>query len=425
MSAGREIRRLRNELGLTQVELGAPLFTHAYVSSIESGRRKPSRRALEHFAARFGVDVDDLAAGRPPGLEADLTLRSHEARLQASSGSPAEASTRFRELIAEARRYGLANVEAKGIEGLALCLERVGDPEKAAEEYERAEEVASAIGPRAVVDPLVGRSRCIAMMGDGRYAIYLLETHLQRLREAGVGDPDSLVRLHSALVSPYFDAGLYKLAVGSADLVMSLRSKIGDPFRAATMFVNVARVLHYQRRHSEALEMLRRAEQLFQKAEYELEEGMAHLAHAFVLSDEDRYEEALRELDEAERALQPATAPTDAARVFTEKGRILRRLQREEEAAEVLHQAIPLLEARDALELAMAHRELALCYVESDAEEAEKHLRSAIEHYERTEDQVQLAVTYRYLGDLYAASGRRAASAEIYRTGLQVLRERS
>jgi tetratricopeptide (TPR) repeat protein len=425
MSVGTEIKRLRNSLGLTQAELGAPLFSHAYVSSIESGRRKPSGRALAHFATRLGVGAEDLAAGRPPGIEADLALRLHAARLRASADPPATVRAEFKALATEARRYELLHLEAKATEGVALCLERAGDPNAAIEHYERAEELAATLGPRAVVDPLVGRSRCLAMLGDGRFAIYLLETHLQRLRDDGVADPDSIVRMHSALVSPYFDTGLYKLAAESADLVTSLRSTVTDPFGAATMFVNVARVLHYQGRHSEALDMLRRAEQLFRDADYERETGLAHLAHAFVLSDEDRFDEALAQLAAAQDCLEPSDDPTEIARILAEKGRILRRLERKAEAADVLRRAIPLLQLRDALELALAHRELALCYVDDDHDVAEKHLHAAIENYERAEDHVQLAVTYRYLGDLYAASDRRAAAGETYRTGLLALRERS
>jgi tetratricopeptide (TPR) repeat protein len=425
MDVGSEIRRLRTERGLTQSELGSPLFTHAYVSSIESGRRPASRRALEHFAARLQVDPDDLAAGRPPGVEVELVLRLQDARLRASSESPGEASKDFEILEEEARRYGLVHLEAKAIEGRALCIERAGDPDAAAEEFERAEAVAATIGPRAVADPLVGRSRCLHTIGDIRYAIYILETHLERLRESGEADPDSLVRLHSALIGPYFETGLYKLAAESADLVMSLRSRVKDPYRAAVMFVNVARVLHYQNRDDEALEMLRRAEQLFIEAEYEREAGIAHLAHAFVLSDRGDLDEALMELSHAEAAFDPSGTPLDVARVLNERGRILRKLDRFADAAEALTRSISLFGQSDTPELGLAHRELALCHFESDPQVAEKHLRFAIENYERTEDEVQLAVTYRFLGDLFAATGRRAASCETYRTGLQVLRERS
>ena len=54
---GTRLRRLRRDQGLTQRQLGAPRYTHAYVSTIEAGRRRPSREALEHFASNLGVDV--------------------------------------------------------------------------------------------------------------------------------------------------------------------------------------------------------------------------------------------------------------------------------------------------------------------------------------------------------------------------------
>ncbi len=71
---GSRLRRLRVARGLTQKELAAPAYTHAYVSTIESGRRNPSRGALEHFAAKLGVDVDELETGRPADLSARLEL---------------------------------------------------------------------------------------------------------------------------------------------------------------------------------------------------------------------------------------------------------------------------------------------------------------------------------------------------------------
>src|SRR6187455_3230798 len=75
---GTRLRKLRTERGLTQRELGAPRYTHAYVSTIEAGRRHPSRTALEHFAERLGVGVDELETGRSPDLETRLRLDLQE-----------------------------------------------------------------------------------------------------------------------------------------------------------------------------------------------------------------------------------------------------------------------------------------------------------------------------------------------------------
>lgn len=73
---GTRLRRLRLARGLTQKELAAPKYTHAYVSSIEAGHRRPSRAALEHFASKLGVEVEELLTGRPADLSTRLDRKS-------------------------------------------------------------------------------------------------------------------------------------------------------------------------------------------------------------------------------------------------------------------------------------------------------------------------------------------------------------
>ncbi|HYO60859.1 MAG TPA: helix-turn-helix domain-containing protein [Actinomycetota bacterium] len=59
---GRRLRERRLAADLTQAELAGRSFSHAYVSVLEAGRREPSRRAIEHFAQRLGVSVEELWA---------------------------------------------------------------------------------------------------------------------------------------------------------------------------------------------------------------------------------------------------------------------------------------------------------------------------------------------------------------------------
>ncbi len=58
-SLGAEIRRLREERGLTQTQMGTPL-TRAYVSLVEGGHALPSLPALLLIATRLGVDPGAL-----------------------------------------------------------------------------------------------------------------------------------------------------------------------------------------------------------------------------------------------------------------------------------------------------------------------------------------------------------------------------
>ena len=57
---GRRLRELRLAAGLTQAELAGRRFSHAYVSVLEAGRREPSRAAVDYFAQRLGVSVEEL-----------------------------------------------------------------------------------------------------------------------------------------------------------------------------------------------------------------------------------------------------------------------------------------------------------------------------------------------------------------------------
>jgi transcriptional regulator with XRE-family HTH domain len=57
---GRRLRELRHATGMTQAELAGQRFSHAYVSVLEAGRREPSRAAVDYFAQRLGVSVEEL-----------------------------------------------------------------------------------------------------------------------------------------------------------------------------------------------------------------------------------------------------------------------------------------------------------------------------------------------------------------------------
>ncbi|MGZ5213339.1 MAG: tetratricopeptide repeat protein, partial [Actinomycetota bacterium] len=58
---------------------------------------------------------------------------------------------------------------------------------------------------------------------------------------------------------------------------------------------------------------------------------------------------------------------------------------------------------------------------DDDASVAEKHFRTAIELYERSEQSFETAITYRALGDLFHDRGNGEAACEAYRTGIMAL----
>ncbi|MEW5762567.1 MAG: transcriptional repressor LexA [Bacillota bacterium] len=69
MQPGEKIKSLRRAAGYTQARLAAATgLSQQYLSDIETGRHRPSLRALEKVAAALGVPAAELLAGpAPPG----------------------------------------------------------------------------------------------------------------------------------------------------------------------------------------------------------------------------------------------------------------------------------------------------------------------------------------------------------------------
>ena len=71
--------------------------------------------------------------------------------------------------------------------------------------------------------------------------------------------------------------------------------------------------------------------------------------------------------------------------------------------------------------LAWAHRELGFTLMDDDPTDAEKHFRTAIELFERSEQSYETAITYRALGDLFRGIGNEGGANDAYRTGIMAL----
>lgn len=74
---GSRLRRARTQAGLTQAQLSEGRYTKAYVSALENGLVKPSMAALNFFAGRLQVPIEQLLSDREQAwtrLEADLHL---------------------------------------------------------------------------------------------------------------------------------------------------------------------------------------------------------------------------------------------------------------------------------------------------------------------------------------------------------------
>jgi tetratricopeptide (TPR) repeat protein len=413
------LKRFRIERGLTQKELAEPRFTAAYMSILESGRRQPSPGAISYLAERLGVGYDELATGRPRDLAPQLMLRLQGARALLSRGERQGAIEESRAIRDLAGEHSLVRIESKAVELSALIEERGGNRDRALELYEEAEVLLRDEPLPVRTEAIAGQARCLQMLGDLRYAIHLLETHLAVLERGDLPDPLALMRVHAALVWPYTEAGLTRKASEAANAALQLEAAVDDPARIASMHLNAARSLLDQGRPDDAMRSLERAEELYTKLEWDSEVASAYLARGMVMVDRGDLEHARELMDRSLKVLEASADEVTQARALNELASVERSLGDKEAAGSCLQRAISLLGDNDIAELAMSHRELGLCYWTDEPELAEKHLREAVELYRRAERPMQQAATFLHLGDLFEKLGDRPAAAGFFREGLQ------
>src|SRR5947208_4134165 len=98
---------------MTQKDLAEPSYTAAYVSTIEAGKRIPSQDANNHFAARLGIDPDELYTGRGPRLRALLESILHDARVAYASGRRGKAERLLEQIEREGHAAGMPRLTSR------------------------------------------------------------------------------------------------------------------------------------------------------------------------------------------------------------------------------------------------------------------------------------------------------------------------
>lgn len=419
---GSRLRQLRVGRGLTQRQLAEPFYSAAYISTIEAGKRRPSEEALSHFADRLGTDPHTLATGRPPGLISEIELGLVEARRLASVGKLRQAEKRFQELMKKASHHQLEALTIKSMNGLALCRERLNDPEGAIDLYEKA---GAEAGPELIpvaVEGVVGQARCHLLLGDVRLAIHILEMALLEMQTTRLEDPSALLRIRASLVAAYFEAGLYDRAYENASEALNLAVDVEDPERLAWMYLNSAWALHHRGRPRDAHETLVRAEHFFGQLDLKLELGQARLAKGMLLSRDGDVVGARIAFNSAASTFRALDSKVNEARTLNELARAERSDGQKARAKDALGQAASILEKLDYPGLlGWTHRELGIVLAEDEPMLAEKALLRALDLYSRADEPVERAITYRYLGEVRDRAGNHAGACEAYRLGISVL----
>jgi tetratricopeptide (TPR) repeat protein len=419
---GARLRRLRRAAGLTQATLAAGIYSGGYVSQLEADKRGPSAGVIAMLAERLKVDPEYLRTGVDPKLPIRLAIEVQEARSQVYE-DPRGAAERLRKLVEEASRNALPEVQAKAVEALGFTRERDGDSQEALAFYQEAEALSVDLPLHERCGCVVGIARCFRLLGDPRYAVFVLENYLFQLEKESISDPVTIMRVNSTLIAAYFATGMLEQAVKAAEQAKRLEVRVTDPEQIACMNLNVARALLYQGRSTEATVALRKAEDIFSSFGWKKEVARAAIAQGIIYAKVDELPEAKAALEEALELLGESPNSLDEVRARNELARTERLLGNASAARRHAERVFELIPEGDPRERAFASREVALA--SSLAEETETYLKKAIDLYRIANDPVETAATLAALGDLYRAKGDIEGMTEAYRSGLEAIEDRA
>ncbi|MGW5346347.1 helix-turn-helix domain-containing protein, partial [Streptomyces sp. NPDC004050] len=416
---GRRVARMRAERGLTQRALAEPAYTAAYISTLESGRVRPSEAALRYLAERLGTSYEELATGRPARLATELRLALTDAQVTLATGDAAEAAAHYRRLLADAERLDLAAERAEALLGLGDCALESGELGAAIGHFEAVERLLSAEPPPRRARAVRGRAVAHLLAGELRYACYLLESAIDELDASGLADPEALVLLYAAVIGPYIDMGAHARAARAAEIALALAPRVDDPALVAGMHRQVARTFLAAGRTADADASLAKAQSIYRQLRLQTDLAHCHWMRGYVQAQDGDLVSAEAELRTARDMLAARRAALYTAQVEVELADVLRRLGRGEEAAELLAGLLELGDSHGAVHAGGAHRLLGLMAEErGEAESAERHYVQALGLLERSGASGDLADLCRLLGDLLRRTGRTEAALDAYRTGL-------
>lgn len=224
---GQVIRQLRTDARLSQQELAGDLYTKAYVSQVEKGKVKPSKKALQHFAEVLGKPfLASMGAEETHEFQRIVALVDY-ARSLSRSGQFSDSLAQFREAMILSEEFRYPALKVKALIGLSQAYLEDRRFEQALEIGKEANRLARQLGePGEIAATLLQLASIFTAKGEEQDAVVAYEDG---------------VRLIEHTQDPQQQATLIALLAGLGRLL----GKMGFIDRAIGIFQQSASLAHH------------------------------------------------------------------------------------------------------------------------------------------------------------------------------------
>lgn len=318
---GQRLRVLRNERGLSQVDLAGDLVSPSYVSLIESGKRLPERDVLDGLARKLGCSALFLESGIVPEEVTEQRLRLQFAEIALTNGSTAEAHRQFTELSAAAIR----EVRLQALWGLSRTEEGFGNLHEALTHLDELLTAARSgeIGAPELWALLMARCRLYRDAGDYTRSIEVGEDALRELRGLGLEGTEEEIKLASTLVGAYWSRGDMFSAQHLVDQVISRAEQLGSPAAQGSAYWNASVIAQTRGQLTLALDLATKTLAMLSETSQERSLARMRTQYAGMLlrCEPPRLDEADAQLRRAHEVLTGMARQQNLARCETEMAR--------------------------------------------------------------------------------------------------------
>lgn len=410
---GARVRALRCERGLTQAQLAGGTLSESYISLIESGKRQPSRSALEMIAQRLGLSVDGLAQHLVHD-DPEISFALAFAELAARNGDTTSAHSAVVAIDEDSRVNGRSAARLRAVK--ARLAEADGDVETAIGLLEKLLNDAHIEGA-AWAEVATSLVRCYRERGDLTKAVDVGERCTALLVAAGLCGTPQHVGVGLTMASAYYERGDVGRAATLVEDLVTDAERVGSREARGSAYWNAALIARGEGRQFDAVKLAEKALALVSEGDDARRLARLTAAHAGILLSLDEPEvcKAIGLLHQSYSQLEECGSSVDLASVATELGRAEILLGKPVEAETWVRRSLELLGDQPRLETARSWLILAQAQaLQGLAEAASRTARLSASMLESMGASRQAAQIWRELGDLMRREGESTGACVAY-----------